>query len=135
MSKVNHRGNNKKYDSCHTPKSHMQNYDINWNDGTWIGGLDKHDEKKRQRKSTRRKSKQNLNIIHESECVEMENRPEINKAILLILGNLVTKFPDFRFQQILSNFDVIKDGEDLFYEESSETLNRVLTTYHKIFKS
>ena len=55
MSRVNYRKSPKKYKSCHTPKSHMQNFEMLWNDGTWIGGLDKHDEKIRQRRTSRRK--------------------------------------------------------------------------------
>jgi len=58
MSKVNHRTSGKKYPSRHTPKSHMQNFELNWNDGTFIGGLERRIEKIRQRRKARRVAKQ-----------------------------------------------------------------------------
>ena len=61
-------------------------------------------------------------------------RKQANQAILLELYNLVEKYPDLRFGQILVDCDII--GYDLtnngievidpFYEESEITLNRMM---------
>lgn len=54
---------------------------------------------------------------------EVSQRYECNQRIVEILSELVEKFPQWRFQQILQNVDVTsRDGEDLFYEESVDTL-------------
>ena len=40
---------------------------------------------------------------------------------------LVERFPQWRFQQILQNVDIAsRDGEDLFYEESYDTLTTLI---------
>lgn len=45
------------------------------------------------------------------------------QRIVEILSELVEKFPQWRFQQILQNVDIAsRNGEDLFYEESYDTL-------------
>lgn len=50
-------------------------------------------------------------------------RYESNQKIIEILSKLVERFPQWRFQQILQNVDIAsRDGEDLFYEESYDTL-------------
>ena len=50
-------------------------------------------------------------------------RYESNQKIIEILSKLVERFPQWRFQQILQNVDVAsRNGEDLFYEESYDTL-------------
>nr|DAK03822.1 MAG TPA: Protein of unknown function (DUF1040) [Bacteriophage sp.] len=55
------------------------------------------------------------------------SRYDANLKIVKILGDLVVAYPDWRFQQILQNIDITsRDGKDLFYEESIDTLNEVL---------
>lgn len=50
-------------------------------------------------------------------------RYESNQKIIEILSKLVERFPQWRFQQILQNVDIAsRNGEDLFYEESYDTL-------------
>ena len=61
-------------------------------------------------------------------------RKQANRAILLELYNLIEKYPDLRFGQILVDCDII--GYDItdngvevidpFYEESELTLNRMM---------
>lgn len=54
---------------------------------------------------------------------KVAKRYESNQRIVEILSELVEKFPQWRFQQILQNVDVTsRNGEDLFYEESYDTL-------------
>lgn len=50
----------------------------------------------------------------------MSNRQEYNREIVKILGEMVEKYPDMRFGQILSNFANINN--DPFYIESKFTL-------------
>ena len=62
------------------------------------------------------------------------SRKQANRAILLELYNLIEKYPDLRFGQILVDCDII--GYDItdngvevidpFYEESELTLNRMM---------
>ena len=62
------------------------------------------------------------------------SRKQTNRAILLELYNLIEKYPDLRFGQILVDCDII--GYDItdngvevidpFYEESELTLNRMM---------
>ena len=62
------------------------------------------------------------------------SRKQANRAILLELYNLIEKYPDLRFGQILVDCDII--GYDItdngvevidpFYEESELTLNRII---------
>ena len=68
------------------------------------------------------------------------SRKETNRAILLELYNLIEKYPDLRFGQILVDCEIIKyepsvlcEGQredilviDPFYEESEITLNRMM---------
>lgn len=57
---------------------------------------------------------------------EFISRYDANLQIVLILNDLVAKYPDWRFQQILQNVGISsKEGKDLFYEESITTLNRL----------
>lgn len=58
-------------------------------------------------------------------------RLEANREILKHLSQIVESCPDWRFQQILFNFDLYTPDEDRFYEESTETLNK-LKNYMKI---
>ena len=67
-------------------------------------------------------------------------RNQANRAILLELYNLIEKYPDLRFGQILVDCDIIQEEEvllegerqtvligiDPFYEESEDTLNRMM---------
>lgn len=54
---------------------------------------------------------------------KVAKRYESNQRIVEILSELVEKFPQWRFQQILQNVDIVsRNGEDLFYEESYDTL-------------
>ena len=67
-------------------------------------------------------------------------RKQANRAILLELYNLVEKYPDLRFGQILADCEIIKyeplvlcEGQredilviDPFYEESEITLSRMM---------
>lgn len=54
------------------------------------------------------------------------NRLEYNYEILHKLTYLVSKFPDWRFTQLLSNIGLDKD---LFYEEPDKTLERINNFY------
>ena len=54
----------------------------------------------------------------------IKSRYKCNKEILNILADLVEKFPDWRFHQLLQNVK-IEDFSDKFYEESRETLKRL----------
>lgn len=53
-------------------------------------------------------------------------RLEANRSILKKLSELVEKHPDWRFHQILMNFDIEIPGDDKFYEESEETLKKLM---------
>ena len=61
----------------------------------------------------------------------MGNRQEANRKLVKILSGLVETYPDWRFGQIIFNAGFITrkqnslDIQDPFYEESTETLNRV----------
>lgn len=52
-------------------------------------------------------------------------RQEANRKILEILSECVERCPDWRFGQILDNSGAILQNIDMFFEESSETLNRM----------
>lgn len=62
----------------------------------------------------------------------IESRQECNKEILSILMDIVEKYPELRFQQILSILNIDNDG---FYIESCDTLeylkNRVKGLFNK----
>ena len=61
-------------------------------------------------------------------------RQKYNKLILETLSELVKKYPDLRFGQILVDCDIIEyditdngtEVIDPFYEESEDTLNRMM---------
>ena len=62
-------------------------------------------------------------------------RKQANRAILLELYNLVEKYPQLRFGQILFNCNILKyttsaingiEIKDPFYEESETTLDRMM---------
>lgn len=54
----------------------------------------------------------------------IKSRYKCNKEILNILTDLVEKYPEWRFHQLLQNVR-IEDFADKFYEESRETLKRL----------
>lgn len=70
----------------------------------------------------------NLNELKKT----IESRQECNKEILSILMDIVEKYPELRFQQILSILNIDNDG---FYIESCDTLeylkNRVKGLFNK----
>lgn len=59
------------------------------------------------------------------------SRQEVNRELVKILNDAVEKFPDWRFGQILFNYNFITrkhssfDIEDPFYEESQETFDKL----------
>lgn len=59
------------------------------------------------------------------------SRQEVNRELVKILSDAVEKFPDWRFGQILFNYNFITrkhssfDIEDPFYEESQETFDKL----------
>lgn len=74
----------------------------------------------------------NLNEIKK----KIESRQDCNKEILSILMDIVEKYPELRFQQILSILNLDNDG---FYIESCDTLeylkNRVNNCSFKFIKT
>lgn len=57
---------------------------------------------------------------------KISSRYDANLQIVMILNDLVSEHPDWRFQQILQNVSISsREGKDLFYEESVDTLNRL----------
>lgn len=57
--------------------------------------------------------------------MEKLDRYSANLQILQLLSELVEAYPDWRFQQILQNVDIsTRDGKDLFYEESVNTMKK-----------
>lgn len=72
--------------------------------------------------------------IGTSWCDKVAKRYESNQRIVEILSELVEKFPQWRFQQILQNADIVSGNEgDTFYEESCDTLTTL--TNNAIVKS
>ena len=59
-------------------------------------------------------------------------RQEYNNKLLKALQEIVNAFPDWRFQQILQNIDIV-DGSDQFFEESKITYNNLKNS--KIYKN
>ena len=54
-------------------------------------------------------------------------RLEANRQILKILDVYVEAYPNQRFNQLLQNLEVVISGQsDQFYEESTETLKRLM---------
>ena len=53
-------------------------------------------------------------------------RLDDNKKILRILGKLIDEYPDQRFGQLIANyiFPFYRE-EDIFFEESSKTLEKI----------
>ena len=71
------------------------------------------------------------------------DRQDANRAILIVLADLVEKYPDMRFSQILVNYDFVEQQDvqtagypkmrwrDEFYLESDKLLERILEAYNK----
>lgn len=63
------------------------------------------------------------------------NRQECNIKILEFIKQAIYTYPDLRFFQLLGNIGVIEYDpltnavKDKFYEESSETMKKVIKTY------
>lgn len=47
-------------------------------------------------------------------------RQEANKEIIRLLSNIIDRYPDLRFNQILSSLSILPDRD--FYDESETTL-------------
>lgn len=61
---------------------------------------------------------------------KISSRYDANLQIVIILNDLVSEHPDWRFQQILQNMGISsREGRDLFYEESVDTLDRLRENY------
>ena len=55
----------------------------------------------------------------------VNTRKAANRAILVIIDHIINLCADWRFNQLLLNIGATKP-EDLFYEESKATLERIL---------
>ena len=61
----------------------------------------------------------------------MNDRLIANKQILKLLSEIIDMHPEWRFHQVLQNIDINMRNfnafslKDLFYEESTETLDRM----------
>jgi hypothetical protein len=56
---------------------------------------------------------------------QVKNRQIYNREIVKKISEMVEKYPDLRFTQILLNMEILDKKRDLFYEESLTTLMRV----------
>lgn len=54
---------------------------------------------------------------------------ETNLEILDYIKDVIERYPNLRFCQILWGLKIIRHNIDNFYEESKDTLNRVEETY------
>lgn len=76
--------------------------------------------------------------------IQISKRQESNKVLVQLITDMVEKHPDLRFHQILHSLDIVipiegmMAGEvhtgmqDLFYEESVKTLDRVSKAVEKL---
>lgn len=65
------------------------------------------------------KTRQNLND-------DISNRQKYNICILKLIADVVKKYPDLRFHQILQILEIENPGdEDLFNEESKVTFEKI----------
>ena len=63
----------------------------------------------------------------------IKKRQEANREIVKLVSDVVDKYPDLRFGQILANLSIIEydygadkvTPKDIFYEEPVITLNRI----------
>lgn len=60
------------------------------------------------------------------------SRQEANRTILNLISEAVEKNPDLRFHQLLQSLGVETPGIDLFYEESSKTLENLVAKAEKL---
>lgn len=60
------------------------------------------------------------------------SRLESNRKIVEKLGELVEKYPEWRFHQILQNSGIVESNGDQWYEESEHTL-KTLETMTKLW--
>lgn len=70
--------------------------------------------------------KLSTNIIYVDKS-KIKTRKDANIVITLILADLVNYFPDWRFQQLLTNVG-LATPDDLFYEESVKTLDVLMAS-------
>ena len=61
-------------------------------------------------------------------------RQEANRKIIEFLSQMVERYPDWRFGQILMNSNALQQIDlgkvrDPFYDESTDTLNNILRGY------
>lgn len=56
------------------------------------------------------------------------SRLEANREIVAAISDLVEKHPQWRFHQILMNYDIESPNEDRWYEESDKTLAKLSTS-------
>ena len=65
-----------------------------------------------------------VEMKNESEVIQkkIQQRRTANLEILKILDMIVNRFPQLRFTQILTNLNL---DRDLFYEESTDTLEHI----------
>jgi hypothetical protein len=61
----------------------------------------------------------------------MPSRQVNNRKILSIISNIIEQYPDWRFQQILTNLNLVTVGRDRFYEEPDDTLKMIPDCYGK----
>lgn len=59
----------------------------------------------------------------------MNNRLLYNRAIINKLSELIEKYKDLRFGQLLIDCDVVPDNLETFFEESEITWNRMINNY------
>ena len=55
----------------------------------------------------------------------LKSRYKDNLAIIRRLAEIIDNYPELRFQQILYIYNIVGNGENKFYEESSETLSKL----------
>jgi hypothetical protein len=55
----------------------------------------------------------------------MNDRLKFNVRIIQLIYNAAFQHPDWRFHQLLQNLEIEVNGEDKFYEESSDTLEKL----------
>lgn len=74
-----------------------------------------------------------LEQVHAVHAEKVATRPLDNSYILDKLAKYLEKHPELRFIQALCGVGILdsslltdKDGKDLFYEESADTLQRLL---------
>lgn len=52
-------------------------------------------------------------------------RQTYNRFIIDKLADAVEAYPDWRFQQILQNLNIVIPGSDMWYQESVDTYNQI----------